>query len=137
MVNPILEVTPVTALTEMASQFVLRPLNVLGKQVGAFYTNLLEPLPWVWKLPVLILATLIIIVLILIAFRYKFNFGFNLFSLEPCQPSGNAKKVKHDPVPLPYETGPLPPYNTQPNLLDNLIDNRFKDGDTTPWKINS
>ena len=81
--NPILEVTPITALTEMVSQFVLRPLNVLGQHLGNFYANLLEPLPWVWKLPVLLLATTIIVVVILIAFRYRLNFGFNLFCLEP------------------------------------------------------
>ena len=81
--NPILEVTPITALTEMVSQFVLRPLNVLGQHLGNFYANLLEPLPWVWKLPVLLVATTIIVIVILIAFRYKLNFGFNLFCLEP------------------------------------------------------
>ena len=67
----------------MVSQFVLRPLNVLGQHLGNFYANLLEPLPWVWKLPVLLLATTIIVVVILIAFRYRLNFGFNLFCLEP------------------------------------------------------
>ena len=127
-----------TALTEMTSQFVLRPLNVLGQHVGGFYTHLLEPLPWVWKLPVLLLATAVILVVILIAFRYKFNFGFNLFSLEPCQeqPSSQSRLSAEDnkPVPLPYNPEPLP-YNAQPNLLDTLVDNRLKDEDTMAWNI--
>ena len=99
LVNPILEVTPITALTEMVSQFVLRPLNVLGQHLGNFYANLLEPLPWVWKLPVLLVATTIIVIVILIAFRYKLNFGFNLFCLEPTSykslsQSEESKQVK-------------------------------------------
>ena len=118
IVNPILEVTPLKALTEMLAQFIFKPLNILGEHLGGFYKNLLEPLPWAWKLPVILVVTILMIIVCLLGFRYKFRFGFNLFSIEPSSaPKPRAPEVPHD---IPNEL----PYNKSPNIIDNLISDR-------------
>merc|ERR1711894_663211 len=50
LVNPVLEATPIKALIEMLSMFVLRPLQLLGESLGIYYKTLLDPLPLMWKI---------------------------------------------------------------------------------------
>lgn len=103
MVDPFWEVTPLKALTETLSQFVLRPLEMFGGSVGVFFTDILAPVPLVWKVPVLIVGAVIIVMIVLMACRYKIKSPL-LFSIEPCSNSPlKKKKLKaNNPDSLPY-----------------------------------
>lgn len=70
MVDPFWEITPLKAITETASQFVLRPLEVLGSSIGIFFSGILEPIPIFWKIPVLIVGLIVIVLLLLMGCRY-------------------------------------------------------------------
>ena len=73
MVDPALEVGLVTALMETLSSCLVIPAQSLGLALGQYYTSVLQPLPWVWKLPVMILATLIILFMLLMTCGYEFS----------------------------------------------------------------
>ena len=67
MVDPLWEVTPLRALTETASQFVLRPLEMMGATVGVFFAEVLAPLPLMWKLPVMVMVAVAVLLVLLMA----------------------------------------------------------------------
>ena len=105
LVNPVLEATPIRALTEMLSVFVMRPLQLLGESLGIYYKTLLDPLPLVWKIPILFTGTIFLCFLFLLIFRYSITTPFGIMSIQPCsnkQPqsvkrkSSSSKAIKSD-----------------------------------------
>jgi len=78
MVDPAWEVGLVAALMETLSSCIIIPAQSLGTALGSFYHNLLEPLPWVWKVPILIVATIVILFLLLLLSGYEFSIPFLL-----------------------------------------------------------
>ena len=59
MVDPLWEVSPLSALSETAALFVLRPLELLGAAAGVFFRDFLGPIPFIWKVPCLAIAALV------------------------------------------------------------------------------
>ena len=90
MVDPALEVGLVAAVMETFSSCIVIPAQTLGLALGSYYHSLLEPLPWVWKAPVLILATVILLFLLLLVCGYEFSIPF-LLRIGP----GQKRKRKH------------------------------------------
>ena len=135
MVDPFWEVTPLKALTETLSNFILRPLEMFGSSVGVFFSEILSSdVPLLWKAPILIIAAVIILLIVLMACRYKIKSPM-LFSIEPCSssPVDKAKNVlkKPDVVPQPVEDAsrvePLPyPPEDPPRLRMPSIDDANK-----------
>ena len=78
MVDPAWEVGLVAALMETVSVCVIIPAETVGTAMGSYYTCLLQPLPWVWKLPVLLLATLTLLFILLLVCGYEFSIPFLL-----------------------------------------------------------
>ena len=78
MVDPAWEVGLVAAVMETVSVCVIIPAETIGTAMGSYYTCLLQPLPWVWKLPVLLLATLSLLFLLLLLCGYEFTIPFLL-----------------------------------------------------------
>merc|ERR1719348_723511 len=62
MVDPALEVGLVAAVMETFSSCIIVPARTTGEALGSFYVAVLEPLPWAWRLPVLLLSTLLLTV---------------------------------------------------------------------------
>jgi len=91
MVDPALEVNLIHALVESSSQL-MGVLGGLGKALGQFVTNLLAPLPLVWKGPVLVIGTILTVVLFLLIFGCKFSTFF--FSITPAQEIERPKRLK-------------------------------------------
>ena len=93
MVDPFWEVTPLKAVTETVTQFVLRPLEVAGTSIGkvtdspkmilldiqvctlyssgVFFNELIAPIPFFWKVPVLVIGAAIILLLVVMACGYR------------------------------------------------------------------
>ena len=69
MVDPFWEVTPLVAVSETLSQFVLRPLEMCGASLGTFFNEILAPMPLLWKIPVLIIGMIIILLVLLMSCR--------------------------------------------------------------------
>ena len=78
MVDPALEVGLVAAVMETFSSCLVIPAQTLGLAIGSFYHNILEPLPWVWKVPGLILSTILILFILLLSCGYEFSIPFLL-----------------------------------------------------------
>ncbi len=116
MVDPFWEVTPLRAVTETVSQLVLRPLEMCGASVGLFFSDVLAPIPLVWKLPVLAVAAAAVFFLLLMACGYRVKSPL-LFSIEPAS-SKKTKKEKRPP-----KTPESLPYPTSPNMIDEIEDN--------------
>jgi len=82
MVDPAFEVGLISAVIETFSVCIVLPAQTLGLALGSYYTSLLEPLPWVWKIPVLVLATILVLFLLLLTCGYEFKIPF-LLSIGP------------------------------------------------------
>ena len=78
MVDPAWEVGLVTALMETVSSCLVIPAQTCGLALGSFYLHILEPLPWVWKAPVLVLATVVVLFSLLLCCGYEFSIPFLL-----------------------------------------------------------
>jgi len=78
MVDPAWEVGLVAAVMETVSVCVIIPAETIGTALGSYYTCLLQPLPWAWKLPVLVLATLTLLFILLLVWGYEFSIPFLL-----------------------------------------------------------
>ena len=153
LVNPVLEATPIIALSEMLSQFVLRPLQLLGESLGVYYKTLLDPLPLVWKIPCLLLGTLILCFLCLLIFRYRIKAPFSILTIEPSSSNKQNKRRRNSSSSSRKtlkegtsenndvcannkkleESGENKqdikslPYPTEPNLLDHMFPSAHKD----------
>ena len=95
MVDPFWEVTPLKAVTETVTQFILRPLEIAGTSIGkstilvkiqsirlnekvsilyslgVFFNELIAPIPFFWKVPVLVIGAAIILLLVVMACGYR------------------------------------------------------------------
>ena len=78
LVDPAWEVGLVDAVMETVSVCVIVPAETIGTALGSYYTCLLHPLPWAWKLPVLLMATLTSVLLLLVMCGYEFSIPFML-----------------------------------------------------------
>merc|ERR1739838_197051 len=91
MVDPAFEVGLISAVIETFSVCIVLPAQTLGLALGSYYTCLLEPLPWVWKIPVLVLATIMVLFFLLLTCGYEFKIPF-LLSIGP----GRKRKSSDD-----------------------------------------
>jgi len=82
MVDPAFEVGLGSAILETFSVCIILPAQTVGQALGSYYTCLLEPLPLVWKVPVLLAATVLVVLLMLISCGYEFKIPF-LLSITP------------------------------------------------------
>ena len=89
LVNPVLEATPIKALIEMLSMFVLRPLQLLGESLGIYYKTLLDPLPLMWKIPILFTGTVVLCFLFCLTFRYSITTPFGIVTIAPSSKNKN------------------------------------------------
>jgi len=89
MVDPAWEVGMLDAFVETFSVCLVAPGKACGESLAGFYTHLLQPLPVLWKMPIMILATILIVVLLLLVCGYELSIPF-LLSIRP------AKKQKQD-----------------------------------------
>ncbi len=147
MVDPFWEVTPLKALTETVSQMVLRPLEMCGASMGVFFSEVLAPLPLLWKVPVLVVCAVAVLLLMLMACRlvssspspwetrklmHLFSFCSRysvksplLFSIEPSQkPKSTKKRKTSSSVAAPEAL----PYPTTPNQIDHIEDSAVSGG---------
>eukprot|EP00090_Calanus_glacialis_P032441 TRINITY_DN53733_c0_g1_i1.p1 TRINITY_DN53733_c0_g1~~TRINITY_DN53733_c0_g1_i1.p1 ORF type:complete len:438 (-),score=143.51 TRINITY_DN53733_c0_g1_i1:152-1465(-) len=95
MVDPAFEVGLISAVIETFSVCIVLPAQTLGLALGSYYSCLLEPLPWVWKVPVMVLATVLVLFLLLLTCGYEFRIPF-LLSIGPGRKrniSGQVKQV--------------------------------------------
>jgi len=94
MVDPAFEVGLLSAVIETFSVCIVLPAQTLGLALGSYYTCLLEPLPWVWKVPVMFLATILVLFLLLLTCGYEFRIPF-LLSIGPGRRREISGEVKH------------------------------------------
>ena len=109
MVDPAWEVGLVAALMETVSVCLIIPAETVGTAMGSYYTCLLLPLPWVWKLPVLLLATLLLLFLLLLLCGYEFSIPF-LLRIGPNKQSGIKTNQDNDRNHLQREKNTDPPF---------------------------
>ena len=89
MVDPAWEVGLLDAFVETFSVCLVAPGKVCGESLASFYTHLLQPLPVLWKMPIMVLATILLVVMLLLLCGYELSIPF-LLSIRP------AKKQKQD-----------------------------------------
>jgi hypothetical protein len=82
MVDPLWEVSILDAITETVCRLVVRPVEALGTALGRFFTNVIDPIPFAWKLPILILCVLILVIALLLYCRYEVGCPL-LFYIKP------------------------------------------------------
>ena len=137
MVDPAWEVGLVAAVMETASVCVIIPAETVGTALGSYYTCLLQPLPWVWRLPVLLLATLSTLFPLLLVCGYELRIPF-LLRIGPNKSSvtstDNPPSVERPVANVCLDSHPsqecdmtdrglsLPPYPQHRNELDHIID---------------
>lgn len=78
MVDPAFEVGLISAVIETFSVCIVLPAQTVGSALGSYYNCLLAPLPFVWKVPVMMLATLLLLFLLLLICGYEFRIPFLL-----------------------------------------------------------
>ena len=69
--NPLFEVSPIEACTEVLSMTILRPFQLLGESLGIFYQAFLDPLTFIWKINGSILLFLSFIFLLIFIFSLR------------------------------------------------------------------
>ena len=60
-------------MVETLSVFLVAPGQACGESLAGFYSQLLEPLPLLWQLPIIGLATLLLVVMLLLVFGYEIS----------------------------------------------------------------
>lgn len=78
MVDPLWEVSILDAITETVCQLIIRPCSALGIILGNFYSNIIDPIPFAWKIPVAIIATILLLFLMLLCCGYEISIPFIL-----------------------------------------------------------
>lgn len=82
MVDPAWEVGLLDAFVETFSVCLVAPGKACGQSLAGFYTHLLQPLPVIWKMPIIVLATVLLVVMLLLLCGYELNVPF-LLSIRP------------------------------------------------------
>jgi len=90
MVDPIYEINPLTALVDLLTKLLLHPLSSLGSEVGLMFSSLLEPIPWFWKVPVLLVFVLLLMFCMILLAGYKLRLPFFMGELSPAQSNTTA-----------------------------------------------
>ena len=134
MVDPAWEVGLVAAVMETVSVCVIIPAETVGTAMGSYYTCLLHPLPWVWKLPVLLLATLTLLFILLLVCGYEFSIPF-LLRIGPNKQAGMKNNQDNDRNHLQTEQTTDPPslcggFTRHPSQECDMTD---KGTPTTPY----
>ncbi|XP_076313702.1 uncharacterized protein LOC143226527 isoform X1 [Tachypleus tridentatus] len=83
LVDPFWEVTPLMALSESISKFVLHPAGLLGTHIGRFTRLLYLEIPSFLWLPVTVFIFIIVCLIFVVCFGYRVHFPFFLGTLEP------------------------------------------------------
>ena len=83
MVDPFWEVSPTIAIVETFTNFVLLPLEHLGRNLGRFYSSLVAELPVMSQFYVIPFVFIGFLFITIMVFRYKINLPFWLGSIEP------------------------------------------------------
>jgi len=78
MVDPLWEVSILDAITETVCQLVIRPCSTMGIILGNFYSNIIDPIPFAWKIPVMVIATILLLFLMLLCCGYEISIPFIL-----------------------------------------------------------
>jgi hypothetical protein len=133
MVDPAFEVGPLDALVETFTVCLVVPGRACGAALGSFYSHLLLPLPFAWKIPILGLSTVVLLFLLLLLCGYEFKIPF-LLSIRPAgekrrSSDGGARgqqALDSGQRPLPAGSLPYPPGRSR---LDELVE---AGGDTRP-----
>lgn len=87
LVDPFWDVSPTMALADTCTHLLTRPLGIIGKNIGAFYSGLYKNLPW-WSFWFIMPATLVFTFFIILAlFGYKVNLLYGFLSLGPSEVS--------------------------------------------------
>ena len=60
-------------MVETLSVFLVAPGKACGESLAGFYSQLLEPLPMLWQLPIIGLATLLLVIMLLLVFGYEIS----------------------------------------------------------------
>ena len=60
-------------MVETLSVFLVAPGQACGESLAGFYSQLLEPLPLLWQLPIIGLATLLLVIMLLLVFGYEIS----------------------------------------------------------------
>lgn len=108
-VDPIWQVSPGVALSETIAQFLTHPLGVLGSNIGTFYYNLNENVPW-FSYYILLIASLLFGFFFMVAmFKYRIRLPFGIVSIEPAPAAGQIS------------TSPPAPALTQPPQVRQVI----------------
>ena len=132
MVDPAFEVGLISAFIETFSVCIVLPAQTLGLALGSYYNNLLEPLPWFWKVPVLVMATILLLFLLLLTCGYEFRIPF-LLSIGPGRKRSKSVKRRLE-------------NDTSQSQLENDMDqsslefrrscstqNVYRSPDSSPW----
>ena len=96
LVDPLWEVSPTMAVAETIVQFIVLPLEHLGKHLGRFFSSLLGELSWLSSTPVLLFVFVATMLILIMAFGYRFNFPLFLGSFEPHRHSAAASQIIDD-----------------------------------------
>ena len=73
LVDPAWEIGLQDAFVDTLSVFLVAPGSAFGESLAGFYSQLLEPLPLLWQLPIIGLATILLVVLLLLLFGYEIS----------------------------------------------------------------
>ena len=108
---------------------ILRPLEMCGSSMGIFFSEVLEPLPLLWKVPVLVVCALAVLLLLVMLCRYRIKSPL-LFAIEPTSSSLARRKKQPKAEPLPYPTTP-----NQIDHIEGAVDRRPEEGPVKrqPW----
>ncbi len=83
LVDPLWEVSPTMAVAETIVQFVLLPLEHLGRHLGKFFAGLLGELSWMSSPSILLFTFVAMLLCLVMAFGYRFRLPLFLGTFEP------------------------------------------------------
>jgi len=93
LVDPAWEIGIQDAFVETVSVFLVAPGKACGESLAGFYSQLLEPLPLVWQLPIIGFGTHLLVVVLLLLFGYEI--ATPLLSIRPASKNViNTAEVK-------------------------------------------
>eukprot|EP00088_Acartia_fossae_P069383 TRINITY_DN9049_c0_g1_i5.p1 TRINITY_DN9049_c0_g1~~TRINITY_DN9049_c0_g1_i5.p1 ORF type:complete len:685 (-),score=109.25 TRINITY_DN9049_c0_g1_i5:454-2508(-) len=99
LVDPIYEVNPLMAFSDLASKIILRPIRNFGKELGAAYKELLKDLPWQVQIAVFCVFSVLlaIVFFLVVVFQHKYTIRLPFF-LEMKPPSSVSGSLTAEDV---------------------------------------
>jgi len=98
LVDPIYEVSPMMAAADLATNLLLRPLRIFGKEAGHMFSGLLETVPTVWKVPVLLLFMVMLLFLMILTAGYRIRLPFMLGEIGPAMAVSDSRLTHQQAV---------------------------------------